>query len=444
MEEEKQNQDKAESDITTHDHNPYDIVKGLIRESVKELGLDENVYHVLKKPLRVLEVSLPIRMDDGTIQNFTGFRSQHIDILGPTKGGIRFHPNVNVDEVKALSIWMSLKTAIVDIPFGGGKGGVIVDPEKLSVQELETLSRTYIRKITPIIGPQKDIPAPDVNTSPEVMGWMIDEFDQLRGYNIPGMITGKPVVIGGSLGRLEATGRGVVFTIREAAKVLDLELSKSTAALQGFGNVGSMTAKFLHQLGVKIVAITDARGGIYNEEGIDIPSLLEFVKGGKNYASDFSDAESITNEKMFGLPVDILIPAAIENQVTKETAENIQARILAEAANGPTTPDGDKILEEKGVFVIPDILCNAGGVTVSYFEWVQNTMNYYWKEKEVNQKLEEHMLFGFEKVLEMKNDKKCRMRDAAYMVGINHLVKAMEARGWIKDSDIEANHNDMK
>ncbi|WP_305853263.1 Glu/Leu/Phe/Val family dehydrogenase [Halobacillus amylolyticus] len=444
MASEKINRDKPESDITTQDHNPYDIVKGLIKESVTTLGLNENVYQVLKKPMRMLEVSLPVRMDDGTIQNFTGYRSQHIDILGPTKGGIRFHPKVNVDEVKALSIWMSLKAAILDIPFGGGKGGVIVDPEKLSVRELETLSRTYIRKITPIIGPQKDIPAPDVNTSPEVMGWMIDEFDQLRGYNIPGMITGKPVIIGGSLGRLEATGRGVVLTIREAARVLEMDLSKSTAALQGFGNVGSMTAKFLHELGVKVVAITDAKGGIYNEEGIDIPALLEFVKDGKNYASKFSDAESITNEKMFSLPVDILIPAAIENQVTKENAPNIQAKILAEAANGPTTPEGDKILEEKGIFVIPDILCNAGGVTVSYFEWVQNTMNYYWKEEEVNKKLEEHMLFGFDKVLDMKKDKQCRMRDAAYMVGINHLVKAMEARGWIKDTEMEKHNNDMK
>lgn len=428
--------DKTESDIQTQGHNPYEIVKGLIKESVQTLGIHENVYNILKKPMRVLEVSIPIRMDDGRIESFTGYRSQHIDILGPTKGGIRFHPKVTVDEVKALSIWMSLKAAIVNIPFGGGKGGVIVDPSKLSEQELETLSRMYIRKITPVIGPQKDIPAPDVNTSAEVMGWMVDEFDQLRGYNIPGMLTGKPVVIGGSLGRLEATGRGVVITIREAAKVLGLDLSKATAALQGFGNVGSMTAKFLHELGVKIVAITDAKGGLYNENGIDIPDLLEFVKDKKNVASSYDKADSITNEEMFGLPVDILIPAAIENQVNKETAPTIQAKILAEAANGPTTPEGDRILEEKGTFVIPDILCNAGGVTVSYFEWVQNSMNYYWKEDEVNEKLEEKMLFGFEKVKQMREDKQCRMREAAYMVGINHLVEALHARGWIKDSDL--------
>ncbi|WP_276208283.1 Glu/Leu/Phe/Val dehydrogenase [Gracilibacillus sp. YIM 98692] len=435
----KHNCDKAEADITTQGHNPYEIVKKLIKESVYSLELHENIYYMLEKPMRMLEVSIPVRMDDGNLRNFTGYRSQHIDILGPTKGGIRFHPKVNVDEVKALSIWMSLKAAIIDLPFGGGKGGVIVDPEQLSERELETLSRTFVRKLTPIIGPQKDIPAPDVNTDPEIMGWMIDEFDQLRGYNIPGMLTGKPIIIGGSLGRLEATGRGVVFTIREAAKKLGLDLTQATAAIQGFGNVGSMTAKFLYELGVKVVSVTDARGGIHNEEGLDIPDLLEFVGDKENYASDYSKANSITNEEMFGLPVDILVPAAIENQITKETAPTIQAKILAEAANGPTTPEGDKILEEKNIFVIPDILCNAGGVTVSYFEWVQNTMNYYWKEEEINQKLEEKMLFGFDKVLEMREEKKCHMRDAAYMVGINHLVKAMHARGWIKDSDLNQN-----
>ncbi|SFJ68060.1 glutamate dehydrogenase [Halobacillus dabanensis] len=432
---EKKKKDKVESDIMTHDQNPYEIVKDLLKESVSRLGLHENIYHLLKKPTRVFEVSIPVRMDDGRIENFTGYRSQHLDILGPTKGGIRFHPAVNLDEVKALSVWMSLKSAIIDLPLGGGKGGVIVDPEKLSERELEVLSRNYIKSITPIIGPQKDIPAPDVNTNPKVMGWMIDEFDQLRGYNIPGMLTGKPVVLGGSLGRLEATGRGVVFTIREACKVLGIDLGEATAAIQGFGNVGSMTAKFLHELGVKIVAVTDAKGGIYKEDGLDIPDLLAFTNKGENYASNYEKAEPINNEEMFALPVDILIPAAVENQITKETAPNIKAKILAEAANGPTTPDGDEILEEKGIFVIPDILCNAGGVTVSYFEWVQNNMNYYWKVDEINQQLEEKMLAGFEKVIKMREEKDCRMRDAAYMVGISHLVKAMDARGWIGEQE---------
>ncbi|GAA0492174.1 Glu/Leu/Phe/Val dehydrogenase [Salinibacillus aidingensis] len=430
-------QHKPEADITTHHKNPYDIVKDLIKESVSNLGLNENVYHILKKPMRVMEVSVPVRMDNGEIQNFTGYRSQHNDVLGPTKGGIRFHPSVTLDEVKALSIWMSMKSAILDIPFGGGKGGVIVDPNELNERELEELSRSYIRSITPVIGPQKDIPAPDVNTNPEVMGWMMDEFDKLRGYNIPGILTGKPLIIGGSQGRIAATGRGVVFTIREAARHLNLDLTEATAAIQGFGNVGSMTAKFLHQLGVKIVAVTDAKGGIYNKNGLDIPKLLEFVNKG-NIASNYTEADSMSNEEMFALPVDVLIPAAIENQVTKETAPKIQARILAEAANGPTTPEGDKILEEKEIFVIPDILCNAGGVTVSYFEWVQNAMNYYWKEDEVNKQLEERMVEGFNRVLEIQKQKKSRMRDAAYTTAIKHLVEAFHARGWVKERmDVE-------
>ncbi|MBO8155396.1 MAG: Glu/Leu/Phe/Val dehydrogenase [Bacillaceae bacterium] len=425
---------KVEADILTHDKNPYQIVKELLRDSIKELNLSENIYHILKKPMRVLEVSLPVRMDSGEIRNFTGYRSQHLDVLGPTKGGIRFHPGVNCDEVKALSIWMSLKSAILDLPLGGGKGGVIVDPAELSERELEELSRTYIRKITPIIGPQKDIPAPDVNTNPQVMGWMVDEYDKLRGYNIPGMLTGKPIVIGGSQGRLEATGRGVVITIREAAKVTGINLRGATAALQGFGNVGSMTAKFLDELGVKVVAVSDVHGAIYAQEGLNIPELLSFVNAG-NRITEYTKAQTIPNEDLFGLPVDIFVPAAIENQINEYTAPVIQAKIVAEAANGPTTPDGNKILEKKGVFIIPDILCNAGGVTVSYFEWVQNEMNYYWKEKEVNQKLEERMVESFYQVLTMRENNQINMRKAAYMVGLKRIVEALKARGWVKRTD---------
>ncbi|SFP80837.1 Glu/Leu/Phe/Val family dehydrogenase [Salibacterium halotolerans] len=424
--------DKAEADITTHLKNPYDIVQGLLKDSTTALRLNENVYHLLKQPMRVLEVSIPVRMDDGRIENFTGYRSQHLDILGPTKGGIRFHPDVNADEVKALSIWMSLKSAILNLPFGGGKGGIIVDPDELSERELETLSRTYIEKITPLIGPQKDIPAPDINTSPKVMGWMIDEYDKLRGHNIPGMLTGKPVIIGGSAGRLAATGRGVSITIQEAASVLGMELNGATAALQGFGNVGSMTAEFLHHLGVKITGITNAHGGIYDENGLDIPDIQQFVKKG-NVVHTYPDADPLTNEDVFGLPVDIFIPAAVENQITKNTAPAIQAKIVAEAANGPTTPEGDKIMEEKDIFVIPDILCNAGGVTVSYFEWVQNAMNYYWKEDEVNAKLTEKMKEGFQKVLDIRREKQIRMRQAAYTAGIHQITEAFHARGWIEE-----------
>ncbi|QST00039.1 Glu/Leu/Phe/Val dehydrogenase [Pontibacillus sp. ALD_SL1] len=426
---------KAEADIATHDQNPYEIVKQLLSESVEQLGLDRSIYNILKKPMRVMEVSIPIRKEDGSVENYTGYRSQHLDVLGPCKGGIRFHPSVSLDEVKALSIWMSLKSAIIELPLGGGKGGVIVNPEDLNQRELEELSRSYIRKITPVIGPEKDIPAPDMNTTPEIMAWMIDEYDKLRGYNIPGLITGKPIIIGGSEGRLDATGRGVVIHIREAANALNIDLSRATAALQGFGNVGSATAKFLHESGVKIVAVTDVSGGIYKEDGLNIPALLEFIGEG-NVIADFKECESISNEEMFALPVDILIPAALENQITSETAPLIQAKIVAEAANGPTTPEGNKILEEKGTFIIPDILCNAGGVTVSYFEWVQNTMNYYWKEERVNKELEEKMIAAFKRVYEMKANKGCEMRQAAYMVGIRHLVLALQARGWIQNGDL--------
>ncbi len=428
-----ENKLKTEAVITANkNENPYEIVKELLREAVTDLNLNDGVYNVLEKPIRVLEVSIPVRMDNGQIQNFTGYRSQHLDILGPTKGGIRFHQNVNLDEVKALSIWMSLKSAILGLPFGGGKGGVIVDPTYLSERELEELSRNYIRALTPIIGPEKDIPAPDVNTNPQIMGWMLDEYDKLRGYNVPGFITGKPLIIGGSQGRVEATGRGVVIMIVEAAKKLNLQLHNTTAAIQGFGNVGSMTAKFLHQLGVKIIGITDARGGIYNKNGIDIPKLWEYIREKKTVAG-FPESETITHDEFFGLAVDILIPAALENQITEKTAPIIQAKIVAEAANGPTTPLGDQILDEKGVFIIPDILCNSGGVTVSYFEWVQNTMGYYWKEKEVNEKLEEKMVSAFEDVFRMTKEKQVDMRRAAYMVGVGRLAEALNARGWIKN-----------
>lgn len=424
---------KVESPILANkNENPYEIVKGLLKNSVQSLGLNEDVYRLLEKPIRVLEVSIPVRMDDGTIENFTGYRSQHTDILGPAKGGIRFHQNVNIDEVKALSMWMSLKSAILGLPFGGGKGGVIVDPRQLSERELESLSRGYIRAITPIVGPEKDIPAPDVNTNPQIMGWMLDEYDRLRGYNVPGFITGKPIVIGGSQGRVEATGRGVVISIVEAAKKLNIPIEGSTAAIQGFGNVGSRTAKFLYELGIKVVGITDVKGGIYKKDGIDIPALLEYVAESKTVVG-FPDAETLDNDAWFGLPVDILVPAALENQITEKTAPAIQAKIVAEAANGPTTPTGGQILNEKGIFVIPDILCNSGGVTVSYFEWVQNNMGYYWEEEEVNAKLQEKMVAAFQYVYQMHENKQVDMREAAYIVGVGRIAEAYKARGWIKD-----------
>jgi glutamate dehydrogenase len=412
--------------------NPYEIVKALLREAAQRLGLPQEVYCILEKPRRIMQVSIPVRMDDCTLRVFTGYRSQHIDILGPTKGGVRFHPQVNEDEVKALSMWMSLKSAILGLPFGGGKGGVVVNPEELSERELEELSRGLIRELEPIIGPEKDIPAPDVNTNPQIMGWMLDEFDRLRGRNVPGFITGKPIVLGGSAGRVEATGRGVVFTIREAVKKLGLDPQHLTAVVQGFGNVGSVTAKLLQENGVKVIAVNDALGSAYDPDGLNIAELKAFhdrtgsVRG-------FAGPENLDTKGLFSLECDILVPAALENQVTADTAPLIKAKILAEAANGPTTPEGDQILNEKGVFVIPDILCNAGGVTVSYFEWVQNSMRYYWTEEEVNEKLEQKMVHAFHDVYRMKEEKKVTMRDAAYMVGVGRIAEAMKARGWIKN-----------
>jgi glutamate dehydrogenase len=415
--------------------NPYHIAQRLIERATETLELQEGVYDILKKPKRVMKVSIPVRRDNGDVVNYTGIRAQHTDILGPTKGGVRFHLNVSEDEVIALSMWMTLKTAIVGIPFGGGKGGIIVDPEELSEREIEELSRGFIRELEPIMGPEKDIPAPDVNTSPKIMGWMLDEFDRLRGHNVPGFITGKPLIIGGSEGRVEATGRGVVITIREAAKRLDLDLHKMTAVIQGFGNVGSITAKFLKESGVKVIGVTDAKGGAYNSHGLDVMKLIDFVKENGS-VKGFPDSKHLSNENLFSLQCDILIPAALENQITGDNADTIKAKIVAEAANGPTTPQGNKILEDKGVFVIPDILCNAGGVTVSYFEWVQNAMHYSWKEKEVIEKLEERMQDAFKAVYDMRDAKNVKMREAAYLVGVGRLAKAMIARGWIKSWDM--------
>ncbi|KKI89471.1 glutamate dehydrogenase [Bacillus sp. SA1-12] len=412
--------------------NPYEIAKRLIERATESLELPKGVYEILKKPTRLMKVSIPIRRDNGEYVSYTGIRSQHVDILGPTKGGIRFHPGVTEDEVIALSMWMSLKSALIGLPFGGGKGGVIVDPQELSERELEELSRGFIRELEPIIGPEKDIPAPDVNTNPQIMGWMLDEFDRLSGHSVPGFITGKPVVIGGSVGRIEATGRGVVISILEAANRLNLELTNLSAVIQGFGNVGSITAKLLHQYGVKVIAITDAKGGAYQPEGLDILKLIDYVNE-HGTVKGFENSKDLTNDELFEIDCDILVPAALENQITGKTAPMIKAKIVAEAANGPTTPEGNTIMEEKNIFVIPDILCNAGGVTVSYFEWVQNSMHYFWTENEVNQKLHEKMTNAFESVYRMKEEKNVSMRESAYLVGVGRLAEAMKARGWIKN-----------
>ncbi len=408
--------------------NPFEIVKNEIRKACDRLNLDNSIYEILKEPEKVLIVAIPIKMDDGSTKTFIGYRSQHSTAIGPAKGGVRFHPDISLDEVKALSTWMTFKCSVVGIPYGGAKGGVVCNPKELSDGELERLSRGYFRAITPIIGIQQDIPAPDVYTNAQVMAWFMDEYSSLRGYSVPAIVTGKPLSIGGSLGRTEATGRGVSIIIREAAKKMDLDLTKAMVAVQGFGNVGSITAKMLHELGCRVVAISDSQCGIYNKNGINPQEAIEFKNTIKT-VKGFAGAETITNEQLLELDVDILVPAALEKVITSKNAPNIKARIIAEAANGPTTPKADAILHEKGISVIPDILCNAGGVTVSYFEWVQNLMNFYWPEEEVNQRLEYLMVKAFNEVYEMRTQYNVKMREAAYMVSIKRIADALKARG---------------
>jgi glutamate dehydrogenase len=410
--------------------NPFEIAQMLIYNATRELGLPLAVYEHLKEPERVLTVSIPVRLESGEVKSFIGYRSQHSDVIGPCKGGVRFHQDVNLDEVKALSMWMTIKCAVLGLPYGGGKGGVICNPAELTKRDLENLSRGYIRALAGFIGPDRDIPAPDVNTNERIMGWMVDEYSKMKGYNAPGLITGKPMIIGGSAGRGAATGRGAVICIREAANRIGLELRGATAAIQGFGNVGSHTARLLAELGVKVVAIVDARGGAYNPSGIHVEDALAYYSE-KGTVNGLPYTETIDTPTLFGLDVDILIPAALENQITVANAASVRAKIVAEAANGPTTPEASRILTEKGILVIPDILCNAGGVTVSYFEWVQNIQNYYWTEDEVNAKLEQMMVKAFNAVYTMHQQHQVAMRRAAYMVAIKRLADAMAARGWI-------------
>jgi len=411
--------------------NPFEIVRGQLKRAVDNLSLGDDVYELLKDPMRVVEVSIPVRLDRGGVHSYIGYRAQHTDAVGPTKGGIRFHPSVTVDEVKGLSMWMTFKTAVMGLPYGGAKGGIICDPSELNERELEDLSRGYIRRLAPVMGPEVDIPAPDVNTNPKIMGWMLDEFDRVRGQHLPGFITGKPLVLGGSEGRESATGRGVVFTILDAMKHLGIDPRSATAAIQGFGNVGSNTGRYLHEAGVRIVAVEDVRGGAYNPDGLDIPQLLEYVRAHRS-VKGFPGTKDIDTASLFALDVDVLVPAALENQITEGVAKNVRARIIAEAANGPTTPEGDQLLDERGIFVIPDILCNAGGVTVSYFEWVQNTMGYYWPPEEVDRKLRRLMSRAFDTVYRMKEEHRVTMREAAYLVAVHRVAEAAEARGWVR------------
>jgi glutamate dehydrogenase len=368
-------------------------------------------------------------MDDGHVEVFTGFRAQHNDAIGPTKGGIRFHPNVTLDEVKALSIWMSIKCGIFNLPYGGAKGGIICDPRGMSIREQERLARGYVRAISQIVGPTKDIPAPDVYTNPQIMAWMYDEYSRIREYDSPGFITGKPLVLGGSQGREKATALGVCIAMREAAATRGQSVKGLRVLIQGFGNVGSNVALILHEMGAKVVGISDAGGGIYDENGLDVPSLVEKRDSFGMVTPHFDNV--MPNEEFLVQPCDVLIPAALENQITANNAADIQASIIVEAANGPTTPQADEILAERGVLVIPDVLANAGGVTVSYFEWVQNCQGWYWTEEEVNARLERMMVNSVHRVLDAADRYKVGTRLAAYMMGIKPFAEAMRWRGWV-------------
>lgn len=410
--------------------NPFEIAQLLIRNACNELGLPQAVNEYLKEPARVLMVTIPVKMDNGETRTFIGYRSQHTDVIGPTKGGVRFHPEVTLDEVKALSMWMTIKCGVLGLPYGGAKGGVICDPTTLSKRELESLSRGYIRAISNIVGPEKDIPAPDVNTNQQVMGWMVDEYSKIRGFNSPGLITGKPMILGGSAGRAEATGRGAVICAREAVKRLGGSLKDATAAVQGFGNVGSNAARFLYEEGAKVVGLSDVRGGVYNPDGINVYQALEWAREHGTVVG-LPGTQPIGASDVLYLPVDVLIPAALENVITLANADRIQASIIVEAANGPTTPEAARRLTERGVLQVPDILANAGGVTVSYFEWVQNIQNYYWPEEEVLEKLERMMVNAFNTVYKVYEQRGVSMRRAAYMVAIKRIADAMQARGWI-------------
>lgn len=392
------------------------------------LGLDPGIWKVLTHPKRQICVSCPVQMDNGEIEVFTGYRVQYNITLGPAKGGIRYHPGVTLDEVTALAAWMTWKCAVAGVPFGGGKGGIICDPTRMSRGEIERLTRRYAAEIIDSIGPDKDIPAPDVNTNEQIMAWFMDTYSMHMGTTITGVVTGKPVELGGSLGRREATGRGVMITTREAARHLGLDIKGATVAVQGFGNVGSVSADLLADIGAKVVAVTDWKGGVYNAKGLDIKKLIAYTQQHKTVAG-FPGAEALDGSKVFGLDVDILVPAALENQITAANAGDIKAKIIAEGANGPTTPEAHQALHARGVFVIPDILANAGGVTTSYFEWVQDRHGYFWTEEEVNARLEKKMVDAFEAVFAMAEKYKTDMRTAAYIVAISKVATVTKMRG---------------
>jgi len=415
--------------MLTTEINPYEMAVKQLEEVASFIKLKPSILEYLKYPKREFIVSIPVRMDDGTVKIFTGYRVQHNFALGPTKGGFRYHPNVNLDEVRALAMWMTWKCAVMDLPYGGAKGGVKVDPKQLSDNELERLTRRYAFELIPIIGPDKDIPAPDVNTNPKTMAWFMDTYSMAVGYTAPGVVTGKPIEIGGSKGRVEATGKGVVFILNELLK--HIELNDVRIAIQGFGNVGSNAAIDAYRCGYKVVAVSDVSGALYDPQGLDIPSLIDWTIQNPNQPLiSYPNYSKITNKELLELDdINVLIPAALEGVINGNNADNIKAKVIIEGANGPTTPEAEKILISKGKIVVPDIVANAGGVTVSYFEWVQDLQSFFWEEEEVNNKLKKIMIKAFDRVWTYSKEQNISLRMAAYAYAVSKVARALELRG---------------
>ena len=412
----------------TDDLNPLESMMERFNEAAEILGLDESTYNALKSPEKAVIVSLPVTMDDGKIKTFQGYRVVHSSKLGPSKGGIRYSMGVNLDEVKALAAWMTWKCAVVGIPYGGGKGGIQCDPRKMSQGELERLTRAFTGAMRDVFGPERDIPAPDMGTNPQTMAWIMDEYSKLAGQATPAVVTGKPLVLGGSLGRVEATGRGVMVSTRSAMAKLKMNPTESTCAVQGFGNVGSISAKLIEQQGVTIVAISDISGAYYNPDGLDIEEAINYVSREKSLEG-YKGGKIISNDELLELDVDILVPAALEDQITEENADRIKAKLIVEGANGPTASNADAILDKNGVMVVPDILANAGGVSVSYFEWVQNRLGYFWTEERVNRRADRIMKQAFDSVYKAARKHKCSLRTAAYIVAIDKVASTSKLRG---------------
>lgn len=407
----------------------YEVALAQFDEATSKMPhLSPNTIKFMRVSKRELIVNFPVEMDDGRIEMYTGYRVHHSTVRGPTKGGIRYHPDLTLDETRALAMWMTWKCALMNLPFGGAKGGVIVDPRKLSQRELRRLTRRYATEISIMMGPEGDIPAPDVGTNPQVMAWIMDTYSMHRGYSVPAVVTGKPIQIGGSQGRFDATGMGVMFMAREALKHLRISAEGATAVVQGFGNVGAIAARYMQMLGAKVIAVSDVNGGIHNPKGLDIPSLQQHVRE-TGSVLDFGGADTVSNTELLELPCTVLIPAALEGQITEDNADKIRCKVLAEGANGPTTPGADKVLMGNGTFIVPDILCNAGGVTVSYFEWVQSLQAFFWSEADVKRQLERLMVDSFNSVLNESREKSLPTRMAAYTLAINRVADALELRG---------------